>query len=365
VPFYTTHPYLCLTHIFSTSESKQCSLTEISKFWWQLVSSISSHFVQLAHYSLYLLIAHSIFSPSLSTCSKATLAWGVNLPAHLVIVKGTEYFDGKESRYVDYPVTDVLQMMGRAGRPQFDTKGVAVVMVEEGKKNFYKKFLYDPFPVESCLAPRMADTLNAEIATGTVSSVEDCIGYLDWTFYARRARMNPSYYGAKSSDNGDIADFLKQRVLTCLEELKEDGCVTYDENDPYLGPTHLGIAASKYYVSHKTPRQMDKGSKETRKLIKRLRERFATATDDNPITQKVHSLTFPDQVEEIAVASIFYALSQTHEFSELPVRHTEDQLNADLSERLPWGPMVPLAGDKSPIRVVKYDEDVMAESHTK
>ena len=33
-------------------------------------------------------------------------------------------------RYVDYPVTDVLQMMGRAGRPQFDTKGIACVMVE-------------------------------------------------------------------------------------------------------------------------------------------------------------------------------------------------------------------------------------------
>ena len=59
----------------------------------------------------------------------ATLAWGVNLPAHLVIVKGTEFFDGKTHRYVDYPVTDVLQMMGRAGRPQFDTHGKACVMV--------------------------------------------------------------------------------------------------------------------------------------------------------------------------------------------------------------------------------------------
>jgi len=68
----------------------------------------------------------------------ATLAWGVNLPARLVIVKGTEYYDGKSSRYVDYPLTDVLQMIGRAGRPGFDTLGSAVVMVEESKKNFYK-----------------------------------------------------------------------------------------------------------------------------------------------------------------------------------------------------------------------------------
>lgn len=95
----------------------------------------------------------------------ATLAWGVNLPgkcrkvgargrsalssthstspfsalpAHLVIVKGTEYFDGKTARYVDYPLTDVLQMIGRAGRPGYSEEGKAVVMAMEAKKNFYK-----------------------------------------------------------------------------------------------------------------------------------------------------------------------------------------------------------------------------------
>ena len=60
----------------------------------------------------------------------ATLAWGVNFPAHLVVVKGTEYYDGKAKRYVDFPVTDVLQMMGRAGRPQFDTKAAAAALPE-------------------------------------------------------------------------------------------------------------------------------------------------------------------------------------------------------------------------------------------
>ena len=58
-----------------------------------------------------------------------------------MIVKGTEYFDGKSSRYVDYPLTDVLQMIGRAGRPGLDTVAFAVVMATEDKKNFYKKFL--------------------------------------------------------------------------------------------------------------------------------------------------------------------------------------------------------------------------------
>ena len=46
-------------------------------------------------------------------------------------------------------LADVLQMMGRAGRPQFDDQGVAVILVHDAKKHFYKKFLYEPFPVES------------------------------------------------------------------------------------------------------------------------------------------------------------------------------------------------------------------------
>jgi activating signal cointegrator complex subunit 3 len=86
----------------------------------------------------------------------STLAWGVNFPAHLVIVKGTEFFDGKTKRYIDFPITDVLQMMGRAGRPQFDDQGVAVIMVHDVKKHFYKKFLYEPFPVESSLLQVLA-----------------------------------------------------------------------------------------------------------------------------------------------------------------------------------------------------------------
>jgi activating signal cointegrator complex subunit 3 len=57
----------------------------------------------------------------------------------LVIFQGTEYYDGKAKRYVDFPITDILQMMGRAGRPQFDQHGKAVILVHEPKKSFYKK----------------------------------------------------------------------------------------------------------------------------------------------------------------------------------------------------------------------------------
>ena len=100
----------------------------------------------------------------------STLAWGINMPAHLVVVKGTEYFDGKTKRYVDFPITDVIQMMGRAGRPQFDDEAVAVVLVHDIKKHFYKKFMFEPFPVESSLADVLPDHFNAEIVAGTIAS---------------------------------------------------------------------------------------------------------------------------------------------------------------------------------------------------
>lgn len=55
-------------------------------------------------------------------------------------------------------------MMGRAGRPQYDKHGVAVIMVHEPKKNFYKKFLYEPFPVESSLQDQVPLTRSQLLA---------------------------------------------------------------------------------------------------------------------------------------------------------------------------------------------------------
>ncbi|KAE8716021.1 RING finger protein [Hibiscus syriacus] len=123
---------------------------------------------------------------SLVLVCTSTLAWGVNLPAHLVIIKGTEYYDGKTKRYVDFPITDILQMMGRAGRPQYDQHGKAVILVHEPKKSFYKKFLYEPFPVESSLREQLHDHMNAEIVSGTICRKEDAVHYLTWTYLFRR-----------------------------------------------------------------------------------------------------------------------------------------------------------------------------------
>ncbi|KAK7886360.1 hypothetical protein WMY93_025981 [Mugilogobius chulae] len=160
----------------------------------------------------------------------STLAWGVNFPAHLVVVKGTEYYDGKSRRYVDYPITDVLQMMGRAGRPQFDDQGKAVILVHDIKKDFYKKFLYEPFPVESSLLSVLSDHLNAEIAAGTIASKQDAMDYITWTYFFRRLVMNPSYYNLEDISHESINKYLSSLVEKSLRDLECSYCIEIQED---------------------------------------------------------------------------------------------------------------------------------------
>ncbi|KAG9493297.1 hypothetical protein GDO78_001283 [Eleutherodactylus coqui] len=160
----------------------------------------------------------------------STLAWGVNFPAHLVIVKGTEFYDGKTRRYVDYPITDVLQMMGRAGRPQFDDQGKAVILVHDIKKDFYKKFLYEPFPVESSLLEVLSDHLNAEIAAGTITSKQDAMDYITWTYFFRRLLMNPSYYNLEDVGHESMNKFLSNLVEKSLIDLECSYCMEIAED---------------------------------------------------------------------------------------------------------------------------------------
>lgn len=83
----------------------------------------------------YLLAAGGVCLFSLGTdpvCAQvivatAPMCWGMTLAAHLVVIMGTQYYDGAHSQGADdYPVTDLLQMMGRASRPDIDDSGKSV-----------------------------------------------------------------------------------------------------------------------------------------------------------------------------------------------------------------------------------------------
>ncbi|XP_057196381.1 activating signal cointegrator 1 complex subunit 3 isoform X2 [Triplophysa rosa] len=230
----------------------------------------------------------------------STLAWGVNFPAHLVIVKGTEYYDGKTRRYVDYPITDVLQMMGRAGRPQFDDQGKAVIFVHDIKKDFYKKFLYEPFPVESSLLSVLSDHLNAEIAAGTVTSKQDAMDYITWTYFFRRLVMNPSYYDLDDLSHETINKYLSNLVERSLRDLECSFCMEIQEDECTIESLTYGRISSYYYLKHQTMR------------------------------------TFKERLKpDLPIQELLGILSDAEEYAELPVRHNEDQLNSELARQLP------------------------------
>lgn len=111
----------------------------------------------------------------------ATLAWGVNLPAHAVIIRGTDIYDAKHGSFVDLGILDVLQIFGRAGRPQFDKSGVGTIITTYDKLNHYLSLLTNQFPIESNFVQCLADNLNAEIGLGTISNVEEAIEWLSYT----------------------------------------------------------------------------------------------------------------------------------------------------------------------------------------
>ena len=99
-----------------------------------------------------------------------------------------------------------------------------MVLVQDVKKGFYKKFLYEPFPVESSLLAVLADHLNAEVVAGTIQTRQDALDYMTWTFFFRRLLQNPSYYGMEEVEDQGLNTFLSGVVGKALDELELSYC---------------------------------------------------------------------------------------------------------------------------------------------
>ncbi|GMM30843.1 putative RNA helicase [Martiniozyma asiatica (nom. inval.)] len=244
-------------------------------------------------------ISHKLFEQNKIQIliATSTLAWGVNLPAHLVIIKGTQFFDAKIEGYRDMDLTDILQMMGRAGRPAFDTSGIAMVYTKESKKTFYKHFLNVGFPVESSLHKVMDNHIGAEISSGTIKTRQEAMDFLTWTFLYRRAHHNPTYYGIEDQSQEGISKYLSGLVDNVIENLIESKClISFGEK---LNPTPFLQISSYYYLSHKT----------LRNLLNKV-EKYAT------------------------FRQCLRWLCEATEYDELPTRHGEELINMEMSQQM-------------------------------
>uniref|UniRef100_A0A665VDX8 Activating signal cointegrator 1 complex subunit 3 n=1 Tax=Echeneis naucrates TaxID=173247 RepID=A0A665VDX8_ECHNA len=230
--------------------------------------------------------------------SSRSLCWGINISAHLVIVMDTQYYNGKIHAYVDYPIYDVLQMVGKANRPMLDDEGRCVIMCQGSKKDFFKKFLYEPLPVESHLDHCLHDHFNAEIVTKTVENKQDAVDYLTWTFLYRRMTQNPNYYNLQGMSHRHLSDHLSELVENTLHDLEQSKCISI-EDEMDVAPLNLGMIAAYYYINYTTIGLLD-----TLQLSTKIR-------------------------------GLIEIISNAAEYKNIPIRHHEDALLRQLAQKVP------------------------------
>ena len=176
----------------------------------------------------------------------------------MVVLMDVERYDGAEGRMVEYPMADVLQMEGIAGRTLTTPEGQRIapkclLMCYTPRRDYFVKFLQEPLPVESELAENLHDAINAEIVVGTIQSKQDAVDWMTWTLLYRRLAPNPNYYNVSGRTAQHINDFLSQLVEDTVDELQNANCVKVDEdNEVDLEALNFGKIAAFYGISYQT-----------------------------------------------------------------------------------------------------------------
>jgi pre-mRNA-splicing helicase BRR2 len=178
--------------------------------------------------------------------------WEIESRAHLVIVMGTQFFEGREHRYIDYPINEILQMFGRSGRVGEDKSSKGVLMVPAVKRDYYKKFLNEALPIESSLHNFLPDVFVAEICSQMIESTQEAVDWTTYTYFYRRLLANPSYYGLYETSHEGLSAHLSELVENSLKELVDANIIELDEEEDSIAPLNPAMIAAYYNVSFYT-----------------------------------------------------------------------------------------------------------------
>jgi len=176
-----------------------------------------------------------------------TLAAGVNLPSHTVIIPSLfRYTAGGMARI---PVSEYKQMCGRAGRPKYDKegRGVVVARTESEKGELFEEFVNGAVePVDSRLGyePVLRTHLLALVASRFVFDIASMEEFFRKTFYATQ-------FGELGS--------LFAKLRSVLGQLEEMGFVKSDGKR--VAATALGKRVSELYLDPQSAFGMINGLK--------------------------------------------------------------------------------------------------------
>ena len=184
-------------------------------------------------------------------CCTATLAWGVNLPATAVVIKGTQIYNAQKGGFTDLGILDVLQIFGRAGRPQFREFGIGYIVTTGDKLAHYLTAVTQQIPIESRLVERIVDNLNAEIALGTVTTITEAVQWLGYSYLFVRWKKNPLHYGTgwdEVINDPALVGKRKDLILEAVRRLQQTQMITFDSRTESLSSKDIGRIASNFYI---------------------------------------------------------------------------------------------------------------------
>jgi ATP-dependent DNA helicase HFM1/MER3 len=144
----------------------------------------------------------------------------------------------------------MMQMLGRAGRPQFEQSACAVIMTRTDRVDYYNRLVSGQEPLESCLHLNLIDHLNAEIGLGTVTDLASAKRWLASTFLFVRLGQNPNHYRLKEDvTSKNDKELLEQICSKDIALLRGADLVTEKGK---LSCTEFGDAMGRYYVKFDT-----------------------------------------------------------------------------------------------------------------
>ncbi|RKF78587.1 Pre-mRNA-splicing factor brr2 [Golovinomyces cichoracearum] len=262
------------------------------------------------------------------------VCWELNSTAHLVIVLGTQYYEGREHRYVDYPLSEVLQMFGKVSRPLEDKSSKGVLMVSAVKREYYKKFLNEALPIESHLHVNLHDAFVSEISTKMIESAEDAINWTTFTFFYRRLLANPNYYGLTDVSHDGLSAYLSELVETTLKDLSESKIVDFDEDDDSVTPLNPAMIAAYYNISYITMQTFLLSlSKQTK--LKGILEIVSSATEFESIQTRRHENNILKQIYDRVPVKMAHPIFESPSFKAfvlLQAHFSRMQLPIDLAK---------------------------------
>ncbi|CAL5371830.1 unnamed protein product [Camellia sinensis] len=167
-------------------------------------------------------------------CTTNTLAHGINLPAHTVVIKSTQHFNKEKGLYMEYDRSMILQMSGRAGRPPFDDTGMVIIMTRRETVHL----------LLSCIT----EHLTAEVVQLTISDITRAIEWMKCSYL-----YNPENYAIKKGIPSDrIEKHMQEICVQKVNELSRNQMIWTDEDGFLLKPLEPGRLMTKYYLRFDT-----------------------------------------------------------------------------------------------------------------